>query len=137
MKTKTKRATETPWWQDPLSLSEQQWQPHPAGTLNGKQRGYLKQLAHSLKPVVQIGQEGITDRIVGETRKQLIVHELVKVKWIGLSKEDGSKKEQAREFARVVGAHFVQLLGQNILLYRRLDPSVPPFKGYSPIQLPA
>lgn len=137
MPDRTEKTTEAPWWQDPQRLSEKQWQPYPDGALSGKQRGYLKQLAHSRKPVVHIGQEGISARLVGEIRKQLILHELVKVKWTSLSKEHGGKKDQARELAATVGAHFVQLLGQNVLLYRRLDPSVPAFKGYGPIQLPS
>ena len=123
--------------QDARKLATAEWEPHPPGDLTGKQRGYLKSLAHHLKPVVQIGQQGITEILIGETRKQLLVHELIKVKWLGLSKDEGDKKEQAREFARKIGAHYVDLTGQILVLYRE-----PEAKYLAPgqsrrIQLPA
>jgi len=126
----------TPWWQDAEQLATKKWQPYPTEELSGKQRGYLKRLAHSLKPVVHIGQEGLPPKLLGEIRKQLLVHELIKVRWVGLSREEGNKKDQARQLATAVGAHFVQLLGQNILLYRRVDPSVPIAKDRTLLALP-
>jgi len=96
-----------------------EWDPLPEGELGAAQRSRLKSLAHGLKPVARIGQEGPTDRIRGEIRRQLLVHELVKVKWSGLSKEDGNKKEQSRRLARWIGAHFIHLIGQNLILFRQ------------------
>ncbi len=110
-----------PWWQEGVDLSELHWRPLPEGELSGRQRGFLKSLAHGLRPVVRIGQEGVTPAVVSEIRKQLLHHELIKVKWAGLSSEDGPKKTQARELARLVGAHFVQLLGRIVVLYRAPD----------------
>ncbi|MEJ5364442.1 MAG: YhbY family RNA-binding protein [Desulfosoma sp.] len=110
-----------PWWQEGVDLSALEWEPRPPGELSGKQRGYLKALAHKLDPVVHIGQEGVTAAVVSEIRKQLLNHELIKVKWLGLSGEDGPKKVQARDLARTVGAHFVQLVGHMVVLYRAPD----------------
>lgn len=110
-----------PWWQQETDLSLLAWNPVPREELTGKQRGYLKSLAHKLSPVVRIGQEGVTAAVIAEIRKQLLHHELIKVKWLGLSGEDSPKKEQAADLARTVGAHFVQLVGQMVVLYRAPD----------------
>lgn len=117
-------------------LAEQKWKPRPAGPLSGKQRGYLKRLAHSLKPTVQIGQDGVTDRVVGEIRRQLLLHELIKVKWSGILEEEGSKKDRARELAERAGAHFVTLIGQNVVMYRAAPREDALPQGRQPIRLP-
>ncbi len=110
-----------PWWQEGVDLSVLHWEPLPLGELTGKQRGYLKSLAHKLSPVVRIGQEGVTAAVVSEIRKQLLHHELIKVKWLGLSGENGPKKAQALDLAHTAGAHFVQLVGHMVVLYRAPD----------------
>jgi len=49
-------------------------------TLTGKQRQYLKGLAHPLAPIVRVGKGGVTDSVIAETRKSLQSHELIKVR---------------------------------------------------------
>ena len=51
----------------------------PAG-LKGSDRKYLRGLAHTLTPVVRIGNAGLTDRVVEATEQALDAHELIKVK---------------------------------------------------------
>lgn len=99
-------------------LAELDWLPNPPGSLTVKQRSYLKSLAHHLKPVIRIGQEGVTASIIGEIRQQLLAHELIKLRWSSLSKEDGNKREQAERLAARIGAHYVHLIGHTLLLYR-------------------
>ena len=120
---------------DPDKLAKLDWAPLPSGQLSGKQRKVLKELAHHLKPTARIGQEGVTDAVVAELRKQLLSHELIKVKWSGLSREEGNKKEQAAALAQRVGAHLVHLIGQAVVLYREPDPDVHP-RQPKRVQLP-
>ena len=47
--------------------------------LSEKQKKHLRRLAHSLSPVVRLGQSGLTDAVVGEMDRALDHHELVKV----------------------------------------------------------
>ncbi len=47
--------------------------------LNNKQKQYLKGLAHSLKPVVLLGQHGLTEGVLAEIDLALNHHELIKV----------------------------------------------------------
>ncbi len=42
-------------------------------------RQTLKKRAHSLKPVVQIGQKGLTDAVLKEIGVALLAHELIKI----------------------------------------------------------
>ncbi len=121
---------------DPQKLAGLDWHPHPPGELTVKQRGYLKGLAHHLKPIVRIGQEGVTEAAIGEIRKQLLAHELVKVKWASLSKEEGKKSQQARDLAARVGAHYVHLIGQIVILYRELEARYRSAGRSGSIQLP-
>ena len=101
----------------------------PVGMLKGKQRSYLKGLAHELEPAVYIGKAGLTDSIVKNINENLKVHELVKV---SIGKDLAmDPKEVCNEVAEMLGAHFVQAIGRKFVLYRRAaDPE------YRKIQLP-
>jgi len=83
--------------------------------LAGKDRRALRALGHHLKPVVQIGQHGITDGIVDATRQALADHELIKVKVLEGAPID--RREAAEELARRTGAELAQVLGRTFLLY--------------------
>jgi len=120
----------------PKSLARLDWSPYPPRALSVKQRSYLKALAHHLKPAVRIGQEGATESVIGEIRQQLLSHELIKVKWTGLSKQEGSKRRQAEALAEKIGAHYVHLIGQTVLLYREPEPQYLTRKKSKLIQLP-
>ena len=51
--------------------------------VNDKQRRYLKGLAHPLKPVVMIGNAGLTENVLAEIENALAYHELIKVRVSG------------------------------------------------------
>ena len=48
--------------------------------LNNKQKQHLKGLAHPLKPVVMLGNNGLTEGVLAEIELALEHHELIKVK---------------------------------------------------------
>ena len=50
------------------------------GRITEKQRRWLKGEAHALKPVVMIGQAGLTEAVLAELDLALDHHELLKVK---------------------------------------------------------
>ena len=56
--------------------------------LSEKQRRHLKGLAHPLKPVILMGNSGLTDPVVAETQRALNDHELIKVRLPGLDREE-------------------------------------------------
>ena len=92
--------------------------------ITGKQRSYLKKLAHDLDPIVFIGKNDLTENIIKEIDSLLELRELVKVKI-----QEGSlldAKETANEVADMLGAEFVQAIGRKFGLYRRAkeDPQI-------------
>ena len=85
--------------------------------ITGKQRSYLKKLAHDLDPIVFIGKNDLTENIIREIDSLLELRELVKVKI-----QEGSlldAKDTANEVADMLGAEFVQAIGRKFVLYRR------------------
>jgi RNA-binding protein len=84
--------------------------------MNGKQRTYLKKLAHDLQPLFQIGKNGITENFIEQMNQALEARELVKCKVLNNSLLDA--KETANELARVTNAEFVQAIGNKFTLYR-------------------
>jgi RNA-binding protein len=89
----------------------------PRGPLSGKALRHLRALGHHLRPVVQIGKEGVTDAVVAATRTALSAHELVKVKLGGEAPVD--RKSVGAELAARAGAELAQTLGRTLLLYKR------------------
>ena len=85
--------------------------------ITGKQRSYLKKLAHDLDPIVFIGKNDLTENIIKEIDSLLELRELVKVKI-----QEGSlldAKDTANVVADMLGAEFVQAIGRKFVLYRR------------------
>ncbi len=83
--------------------------------LAGFQRKYLRALAHPLKPLVQVGQAGVSQAVVDAVVAALNDHELLKVRL--MRPED--KKGMAEDLANRAGANLVGLLGHTAILYRR------------------
>lgn len=84
--------------------------------ITGKQRSYLKKLAHDLEPTVYLGKSGLTDNIKKELETGFETRELVKVKIQESCLLD--PKELANQLAEELGAEFVQAIGRKFVLYR-------------------
>ncbi|MCB9228919.1 MAG: YhbY family RNA-binding protein [Deltaproteobacteria bacterium] len=88
--------------------------------LTRKQEKYLKGLAHSMKPVLMIGKEGVTEAVAKEMQLCLQAHELIKVK-IRCDERDDFLR-MVRDLEVLSGAALVQTLGRTALFYRRAFP---------------
>ncbi len=84
--------------------------------LTGKQRKFLRGEAHSLNPVVQIGQNGLTDKVLESINTALEARELIKVKFVDFKDE---KKEIAEEIAQKTKSELVGTIGHVIILFRQ------------------
>jgi RNA-binding protein len=85
-------------------------------TLTNKQQRYLRSLAHSLKPVVTVGNAGLTDAVINETDSVLETHELIKARINAKTKAD--RKNMTKEIIAQTGAALVQIIGHIAILYR-------------------
>ncbi|MCZ6517951.1 MAG: ribosome assembly RNA-binding protein YhbY [Gammaproteobacteria bacterium] len=84
--------------------------------LTERQRKYLRRLAHDVKPVVQVGNSGLTDGLLAELNDCLTRHELIKVK-VRVGNRD-LRDETIDELSRITGAEVIQRVGNTASLYR-------------------
>jgi RNA-binding protein len=90
--------------------------------LTEKQRRHLKGLAHPLKPVVLMGNAGLTDAVVAETQRALTDHELIKVRLPGLGREERDAALQG--LAERTESTMVTRIGHVAVLYKP-NPKLP------------
>jgi RNA-binding protein len=86
--------------------------------LNPKQRAHLRSLAHHLKPIQQVGKEGITDTVVRTVRDAFNTRELLKLK-IQEAAPLSAREAGGTLAERLEGVEHVQTIGRTIVLYRR------------------
>ncbi len=84
--------------------------------LSGRQRRYLRSLGHELRPVVQIGRDGLDDGLVAAVDQALTDHELIKVKLGEAANLD--RHDAAADLAARTRSEVAQVLGNTVLLYR-------------------
>lgn len=82
--------------------------------LQGRQRKHLRGLAHSLKPLVHVGEAGLSPGVLAALDRALLDHELVKVRL----HEPEDKKAAARVLAESAGAALCGVVGHTVILYR-------------------
>ena len=88
-------------------------------TLNNKQKQFLKGLAHPLKPVVQLGQNGLTEGVLAEIDNALNHHELIKVR---VTSEDREEKGLIVDaIVRETKAIKLQVIGHVLTLYKQSE----------------
>jgi RNA-binding protein len=85
--------------------------------LKEKQKKTLRGLAHSRKPVVLMGNGGLTDGVLAALDEALLIHELVKVK---VAAEDRQERDKIiQTMLERSNAELVQRVGHIATLFRR------------------
>ncbi len=84
--------------------------------LTGKQKSYLRSLSNKIKPIYQIGKEGVNDNLVNGVSDYLEAHELMKVSLLKSCPME--TREAAIELSAKTGSEIVQLIGRTVILYR-------------------
>jgi RNA-binding protein len=95
--------------------------------LTGKQKRYLRSLAHHLQPIFQVGKGGVNDQLVRHIEEAIETRELLKVSVLSNCGED--RQEVAAQLAEASGSELVQVIGNTIVLYK-------PSKDHKTIELP-
>lgn len=85
--------------------------------MTGKQKRFLRALAHPLKPVVRIGKLGLSAETMQQIESQLLDHEPIKVKVLESSPEDHGQCVSRLEGEK--GMEVIQSIGKTLVLYRR------------------
>ena len=87
--------------------------------LTTKQRQFLRGLAHPLAPIVRVGRNGVTPAVVAETKKSLLAHELIKVRFDADDAED--RRTQAEFLAEEANAQIAGRVGKVAILFRQRE----------------
>jgi len=92
----------------------------PPASLRGAQRKWLRARAHPLRPVVQVGDKGVSPAVIRAVDEALADHELVKVRLV----TPPDKKTMAKELADATHSHLCGVVGHTVILFRP-DPEDP------------
>lgn len=95
--------------------------------LTGKQKRYLRSLAHHLDPIFQVGKGGVNEHMFRHISEAIEKRELIKISV--LNNNDDDRNQIGQELAEGSGAELVQVIGRVIVLYKES-------KDHKTIQLP-
>ena len=93
--------------------------------LSESQKKFLRGLGHALKPVIMIGDTGLSESVMNEFCSTIEHHELIKVR---VRASDRVKRDQIiAELCNTGSAELVTRVGNVALVYRRNDenPQIP------------
>ena len=76
----------------------------------------MRAAAHTLKPVVMVGNQGYTEAVGKAIDEALTTHELIKVRLRGI--ESDARKEITAQICVEFGAQEVDMIGAIVVLYR-------------------
>lgn len=96
--------------------------------ITSRQRAFLRSQAHALKPVVQVGMEGLTPAVIASLIEAFNTRELLKVKVLEGAPED-ARTTASKLVEAVPGAQVPQVIGRTVVLFR-------PFPEKPVLQLP-
>lgn len=86
-------------------------------SLSPEQRREYRAIAHNLKPVIIVGDKGLTEGLQEELERALTDHELIKIK---VASQDREARQQAiTELCTQSGAEVVQSIGKIAVVLRR------------------
>lgn len=85
--------------------------------MTGKQRSYLKGLAHNLRPLMQLGKDGLGDSQLESLNTLLEDHELVKISFLENFPDDVS--QSIFNIVEHLKCEYVQHIGNKLIVYRQ------------------
>jgi RNA-binding protein len=83
--------------------------------LQGFQKKYLRGMAHSLKPLVLVGREGLTVSVLAFVDQAMLDHELIKIRFNDFKTE---KKSICGQISEETGGVLVGMVGHVAIFYR-------------------
>ena len=84
--------------------------------ITSKQRAYLKGLAMTMDPILQLGKGGLTPENTASVDEALAARELIKIHVLKNCVDDG--KDLAQILAERTHSEVVQVIGKMIVLYK-------------------
>jgi RNA-binding protein len=85
--------------------------------LTSSQAKYLRGLAHAFKPVVFVGQKGLTEALIKSAGEAFHSHELIKIRFIDF-KEKEQKLKIAAALEKKTGSRMAGMIGHTAIFYK-------------------
>lgn len=85
-------------------------------SLTSKQKRFLRARAHNLKPVVTVGNAGLTSTVLEEISSSIEHHELMKVRLSAMDKQ--AKTALMEQICQQTQSQAVYLIGHVATIYR-------------------
>ncbi|WP_372965855.1 ribosome assembly RNA-binding protein YhbY [Marinobacter sp.] len=86
-------------------------------SLSAEQRREYRAIAHNLKPVIIVGDKGLSEGLQEELDRALNDHELIKIKVASQDRE--ARQEAIEELCKNSKAELVQTIGKIAVILRR------------------
>ena len=87
--------------------------------LTGKQKNYLRGLAHNINPIITIGSNGLSEAVLNELKAALEYHELLKIKLPANDK--AVKASLMATICTETDSEPVQLIGRVGVVYKQSE----------------
>jgi RNA-binding protein len=87
--------------------------------LTNNQKKFLRSMGHALKPVVMVGQHGLSESVLAELETTMSKHELLKIKVRADGKDE--KQQMINQIVEVSKSHLIQVIGNIMVIYRAFD----------------
>ena len=85
--------------------------------LTGKQRAYLRSLAHNIDPIFQIGKNGIEENFLIQVSQALEARELIKIKVL---ENSGLETREASDIiCAKLKCEGIQAIGNKMVIYKK------------------
>jgi RNA-binding protein len=88
-------------------------------SLGKKQLHHLRQLAHDIKPIIIVGNKGLTENVIEEIKLALEHHELIKVRVNAGDRE--ARSAMIEKIKEECEAEIVISVGHIVGLYKKAD----------------
>ncbi len=85
--------------------------------MNGKQRAFLKKLSHGMKPVIQVGKDGVTPNLIDQISETIKKRELIKISVLESCPEEVD--EVMEKVLSRAKCQYVQMIGRKITIYKK------------------
>lgn len=85
--------------------------------MTSKQRAYLKGLAMTMDPILNVGKSGVSPELINSVAEAIEKRELIKLGVLKNCMDD--PKEIAETIAGRTRSQVVQVIGKKIILYKR------------------
>ncbi|MBC7084770.1 MAG: YhbY family RNA-binding protein [Methanomethylovorans sp.] len=78
----------------------------------------LKAKASQLKPIINVGKNGINESLIAEVKKQLKSNHIIKIKLLKSCREGQNTAQIAEELSAATNSQLIEIRGNTLVLYR-------------------